>query len=343
MLEKPDFADVRIIKLLESHYALRVRALEFLPVGNDQRAWAYRVEAEAAVYFLKLRRGGTRPASLIAPHHLKTQGIEQVVAPLETVAGGLLTSAGDYDLILYPFIDGRSAWRMAIPPSNWRAWGAIMRRIHSSSLSSHGLDVVEREVFGVKWLDTLGRVEDLLGRGGYRGEVAEAAALVWRDQAVEIMRCRRRYLELGACLAADPPPFVLCHADIHTANIILDRQSEIRIVDWDETVIAPKERDLMFFVYDGHRPEETDAFFAGYGSDEINWLAMAYYKYDWVVQEFADYGERIFLSNDIGVKDLASALNEFKRLFEPDDVIQRAHRAFKRMLREPAFSHICVG
>ena len=56
---------------LKSHYAIRVRALEFMPVGNDQRAWAYRVEADAGVYFLKLRRGGTKPASLIAPHYLK--------------------------------------------------------------------------------------------------------------------------------------------------------------------------------------------------------------------------------------------------------------------------------
>ena len=129
-------------------------------------------------------------------------------------------------------------------------------------------------------------------------------------------------------LALDPPPFVLCHADIHTANIIVDPQGEIRIVDWDETLIAPKERDLMFFVDDGHKTRETDAFFAGYDGALINWLALAYYKYDWVVQEFADYGERIFLSDEIGGKDLDSALREFQRLFEPDDVIDRAHRCF---------------
>ena len=77
------------------------------------------------------------------------------------------------------------------------------------------------------------------GRGG-----ARLARPGGRDQRVVV----RRYRELGALLAADPPAFVLCHADIHTANIILNPRGEIRIVDWDETVIAPKERDLMFFV-----------------------------------------------------------------------------------------------
>ena len=67
MLEKPDLADAVIVRELESHYAISVRGLEFLPVGNDQRAWAFRVEAADGAYFLKLRKGGTKPASLIAP------------------------------------------------------------------------------------------------------------------------------------------------------------------------------------------------------------------------------------------------------------------------------------
>ena len=343
MLEKPDLADAAIIEQLESHYALRVRALEFLPIGNDQRAWSYRVEAAAGVYFLKLRRGGTKPASLIAPRYLKSIGIEQVVAPLAACSGALSVAAGDYDFILYPYIDGKSAWRMSLPLSVWRRWGVTMRRIHGSTLTAPVLALAEREAFGAKWLDTIDRVEDVLQRQDARGSVAAQAARVWRDQEAEIHRCRRRYREMGALLSADPPPFAFCHADIHTANIILDPQGEVRIVDWDETVIAPKERDLMFFVEDGHTREETDAFFAGYDGGEINWLALAYYKYDWVVQEFADYGERIFLSDKIGGRDLNAAFAEFQRLFEPDDVIDRAQRVFQRMLRQPAYSQIGIG
>ncbi len=343
MLDKPDLADAMIVKQLEANYGLHIHGLEFLPVGNDQRAWAYRVEVETGVYFLKLRKGGTKPASLLAPRYLKTRGIKQVVAPLETVCGRLSASHGDYDLILYPFVEGQSAWRMPLALSQWRAWGAIMRKIHGSSLSAQALDVAEREVFGLKWLNTIDKVEELLRRGDWRGQVAAQAARLWREQTAEIQRCRRRFQETGALLAADSPEFALCHADIHTANIILNPLGEIHIVDWDETVIAPKERDLMFFVEDGHQPEETAAFFAGYDGGEINWLALAYYKYDWVIQEFGDYGERIFLSDEIGAKDLESALSEFKRLFEPGDVIDRAHRTFQRMLRQPAYSHIGIG
>ena len=180
----------------------------------------------------------------------------------------------------------------------------------------------------MKWLDTLERVEEVIARSEHSGEVAAAMARVWRDQAAEILLCRKRYVDLGAQLSARPPQFVLCHADIHTANIIIEADETIRIVDWDETVIAPKERDLMFFVIDGHDAGFEEAFFVGYGDADINWLALAYYKYDWVIQEFGDYGERVFLSGELGQQDLQASLREFERLFEADDVISRAHQAY---------------
>ncbi len=332
MLEKSNVADERIIAELELHFKFRVIWLEFLPVGNDQRAWAYRVATDAGVFFLKLRKSGTRQASLVTPHYLKSRGINQVVAPLATSAGRLLVACDDFDLILFPFIDGKSAWRMTLTLEQWRSWGEILRKIHGTALSEEVIEAGAGEVFGVKWLRTLEQVEDVLRRRDYKSEVAEAMARLWREKAHVIERSRQRYLALGARLTADPPRFVLCHADIHTANIIIDGCGLIHIVDWDETVIAPKERDLMFFIDDGHSPEEVETFFKGYANDRINWLALAYYKYDWVIQEYGDYGERVFLSKEIGAKDLDSALIEFKRLFADDDVIDIADQTYARYL-----------
>ena len=330
MLEKPNLADEIVMYQLESNFGLEISALEFLPIGNDQHAWAYRVHTESGDYFLKLRKRGARQAALIVPHELQRMGINQVVAPLEDAAGKLLVAIEDYVLILYPFVDGVSAWGMTLTLAQWQTWGEIVRRIHETSLSPKLNKAVPREVFGVNWLPTIYKVENVLARSEYSGEVARSMARMWREHKREIETCRRRYLALGALLAAKPRRSVLCHADIHTANIIIDRRGVIRIVDWDETVIAPKERDLMFFVLDGHSSKETAAFFKGYGDDQINWLALAYYKYDWVIQEFGDYGERVFLSTELGEKDLQSSLREFERLFATDDVIDRAHQAFAK-------------
>ncbi len=343
MLEKPNFPDEDIIELLESNYRLNIDALEFLPIGNDQRAWAYRAFANSGDCFLKLRKGGTRQAALVAPHELRRMGIDQALAPLSTISGDLRVSCEDFDLILYPYIDGRSAWGMSLAPAQARRWGEIMRRIHSAALSPAIIGATPREVFGVKWLPKIARVEEVITSGDFNGDVAAATAQEWREQEAEIELCRNRYLELGAQLSGQPPPFALCHADIHTANIIIDADERIWIVDWDETVIAPRERDLMFFVLDGHASDFTEAFFAGYGDDDINWLALAYYKYDWVIQEFGDYGERVFLSTELGEQDLQASLREFKRLFASDDVIARAHRAFAIFQKVTAEADADIG
>ena len=330
MLEKPNLADEVIVARLQSAYGCALRALTFLPVGNDSRAWSYRVETVTGEYFLKLRKGRAKQASLIVPHLLHGLGIENVVAPLRTTSGQLFAGMDDFTLALYPYVHGESAWDMSLPLEQWRAWGDIMRSIHDATISSQLAKDVPCEVFAVKSLDTLARVEDVLARGAYSGDVAEAVALIWREKADAIELARSRYISLGEQLAARSPEFVLCHADIHTANIIIDAHDKIRIVDWDETLLAPKERDLMFFIDDRRRPETTQAFFDGYGAGPVDLLGLAYYKYDWVLQEFGDYGERVFLTADHGTQDLALAMREFKRLFAPGDVVERAHRAFAR-------------
>ncbi len=51
---------------------------------------------------------------------------------------------------------------------------------------------------------------------------------------------------LGKNLQEQPSKFMLCHSDIHAGNVLMDRNNMIYIVDWDEPMMAPKERDLMF-------------------------------------------------------------------------------------------------
>jgi len=336
MLEGPKLADELIIAQLSASYDLSVHSLEFLPVGNDARAWSYRVEAASGLFFLKLRKGDVNRASLIVPHYLLNCSIENVVAPIPSKSGELFVRLNDYALTLYSYIQGESKWDMSLTAAQWRDWGRIMHSIHDASIPLELAEDVPQEVFAVKWLDKMERVEDVLERGDYDGEVASAVARIWREKADVIELCRSRYLSLGTQLERRSPDFALCHADIHPANIIIDTVGTIHIVDWDETLLAPKERDLMFFIDDGRSVDTTEAFLAGYGDRSADLLSLAYYKYDWVIQEFGDYGERVFLEPDLSNKDLALAQREFTRLFEPGDVIERAHRAYANFLSSAA-------
>ena len=53
---------------------------------------------------------------------------------------------------------------------------------------------------------------------------------------------------------------------------------------------------------------------------------MAYYRWEWVVQELADYGGRV-LDDRLGDDTRRHALEELRRLFAPGDVVEVARRA----------------
>lgn len=328
MLVEPKLAKSALRAQLEARYALTISALEFLPIGNDAAAWCYRVEARTGAYFLKLRKGALKLAALQVPRQLQRRGIK-AVAPIVTESGTLYASWGEYALILYPYIEGKSGWNMALTPAQWRAWGLTMRAIHQRPLARQLRAIAPREVFAEKWLGALDAIEGALAQSRFAGDAA-AAALLWRRQRAEITQARQRYCALGRQLAAQAPAFVLCHADIHRANIILDKRGAIHIVDWDETLLAPKERDLMFFVGEAPQQSQEADFLNGYGSGAIDMLALAYYRYDWALQEFADYGERLFLAEGLDERELRRALTEFERLFAPGDVLAQARQAYAR-------------
>lgn len=127
---------------------------------------------------------------------------------------------------------------------------------------------------------------------------------------------------LGVQLRARSFDRVLCHGDIHAANILVGDDDHIWLVDWDGPLIAPPERDLHFVV--GSRigrhvtPRDEDWFFAGYGPTEIDPDALAYYRYERRIEHLAETGQRVFrdphLSERARQEQAVAAISLFGRV-----------------------------
>jgi spectinomycin phosphotransferase len=100
------------------------------------------------------------------------------------------------------------------------------------------------------------------------------------------------------------------------------------MVDWDEAVLAPPERDLMFVVGGiGHGlvgPSDTEHFFQGYGQASIDPHLLAYYRHAWAVQDIAAYGEQALLSPGADAAARRAAVEGFRDLFEPGSIVELA-------------------
>ena len=326
MREPLKLEEQAIVAALQTQYGLSVSSLSFLPLGSDSASAAYRVDADdAATYFLKVRTAeGFSVASLAVPHYLYGQGVTNIVAPLPAIAQTLWVSVDGFALSLYPFIHGGIGAHVGLTKQQWRTMGAMTKRIHASQLTPELLQIVRREAYVPSRRDVLTRVASAIAQRDLADPVQRELGAFWHSRQEEIRTLVDRADTLGRRLRQASLPPVLCHADLHTWNVLLDEAQRLWLVDWDETVLAPQERDLMFVVGGIGRdlvgPEETSCFFQGYGKTALDPQALVYYRYAWAVQDMGAYGERILFAPDLGEETRRDALHSIMGLFEPGNI-----------------------
>jgi spectinomycin phosphotransferase len=325
--EPPALADGAIVAALEAGYGIRVTALAFLPVGNDPASWAYRVQAAPGrVWFLKVRAGTDRPVGAAVPSHLQRLGVPHVLAPLPSGSGAPTVQAGGFALALYPMLEARTGADGGLSPRQWRQLGDAVRQVHAVRPPPALARLVGRESFRPSRRELVGDLEALLATAG--DPLARELAGCWRARRGVIDRLVGRADELGRQLSGLPFPQVLCHADLHTWNVLVDADEQLWIVDWDEAILAPRERDLMFVVGGIARglvaPADTARFFQGYGRVAVDPRLLAYYRTAWAVQDIAAYGEQVLMSPAAGEATRRAAVDGFKRLFGPGRIVELA-------------------
>ena len=329
MREPPDLAEATILAALRAGYDAAVARIAFLPLGNDATAAVYRAwTLDTQGYFVKLRNGPVSEPALVVPLYLSDCGIAAAVGPLPTRSGLLWQSLGDWTLILYPFIAGRPGMDCGLSPQQWAGFGAVIRQAHACTSPAGMLATLCRETFIPKWAGVVRKLAQLTSGQDFKQPSACALAAFWRSRQTEIAALVARTEEPGQIAWRRNLPRVICHADMHTANVLVDAQGRLFLIDWDEALLAPQERDLMFVVEgaaDGipiPSPEEL-WFRQGYGDAAVDPFALAYYRYEWVVQEIGDFGERVFLRADLGVETKKESVAGFQQLFARGDVVER--------------------
>ncbi len=317
MREKPGIADERLRAGLQDHYDLAAVTLDFLPLGLDTRAGVYRVVDEQGMsYLLKAKSGTLYEPSCLIPGYLSDRGIEAVVAPLPTSRNTLWAKVEDWTVILYPFIDGDSGWDPAMTDAQWQAVGTALKRIHQVPLLSEGFQLPRRETFDptayVRWVR---QFEMPHASTGGEGPIQQALRGYWMTRHTTIHTAMTSLETLSAVLHKQSGPHVICHADLHPGNIIRDHAGGVFIIDWDDVMLAPKERDFLFVGEAraaGSVRRDLAPFFQGYGPAEIDWVALTYYLWERAVQDLIECAEQVFFRDDLEEETKAEAVRLFR-------------------------------
>jgi spectinomycin phosphotransferase len=334
MLEKPALPVERLAALLWEAYGLLDARLEFLPLGADVNTAVYRVACSGSDrYFLKLRKGVFDEVSVLLPRLLHDRGIRAVIEPLKTLDGQLLTHLDAFTCVLYPFVEGQSGFEAALSDEQWLAFGAALRAVHATVLPAGLSAKVATETYSPFWRQQVRQFQGLARQGGFSDALAAQMAAFMRSHQDGIDRLVERAEQFSAVLQNQAPERVLCHSDIHAGNLLLARDGSLYLVDWDNPILAPKERDLMFIgggvggIWNSAR--EDSLFYRGYGPAELNRAALVYYRYERVIEDIAAFADQILLSRG-GEEDRRQGYGYFTSSFLPGGVIEIADRTYRK-------------
>ena len=293
-------------------------------------ASVYKAETQGGLsYFVKLKRGHRYDMSIAILALLQASGMQQIIPPIKTIDGKLTQHINDFTLIVYPFVDGQNGFCYNLTDDQWLTLGKVLRQVHEFDVPPSIKDRIRKETYSPKWREAVKSLDAHIDGKLSSDEIALKLQTFIKGHRAVIHRLVDRAESLSQKIREQSAEFVLCHSDIHGGNVLIDGNGAIYIVDWDDPIMAPKERDLMFIgggvANVWNNPHEEEFFYKGYGKTEINRLILAYYRHERIVEDIAEYEQALLLTT-AGGKDRLKMYKQFTDMFEQNGVIDIAFK-----------------
>jgi spectinomycin phosphotransferase len=322
-----------IIDSLSSLYCISITSLKMLSLGADINAFTYKAESKIGQsYFVKLKYGHEYEIGPTILDLLEASGIEEIIPPIKTIDGKVSCKLNDFTLTLYPFIKGENGFSYNLTDDQWVILGKIMQKVHQFDTPISIKNLIRKETYSDKFQKTVRALDLQIDENLNLDESGLKLKLFMKKHRDVIHHLINRAEALRQKIVKQSHEFVLCHSDIHGGNVLIDENGSLFIIDWDDPIMAPKERDLMFIgggvANVWNQPHEEKLFYKGYGKSEINQEILAYYRYERIVQDIAEYGEALLLSRTGGEKR-TKMLKQFQDMFEPNGVVDIACKTDK--------------
>jgi spectinomycin phosphotransferase len=330
MIEKQPFSGQLIVDSLANYFDIGVAKLTFLPLGADANASVYEAQTkDGGSCFVKLKRCHHHDLSITILELLQDAGIEQIIAPIKNVHGQPTQAIDDFTLIVYPFVKGQDGFSLGLTDEQWVILGRTLRQVHEVDVPAAIRKEVRREAYSPKWREALRALYEYMEKPPESDEWAAKLVEFMKGHSEPIHRLADSAERLAEKRKDVPAEFVLSHSDIHGGNVMIDDAGAIYLVDWDDPMMAPKERDLMFIgggignVW--NEPDEERLFYLGYGSVDVNPLLLAYYRLERIVEDLALFGQDL-LTTTAGGENRPQAYEFFTGMFEPGGVVEIAFK-----------------
>ena len=330
-MSKLEYAKVlskEVISSIELNYLLQFNSIQQLFTGADKDTFVYKaVSDERKTFFMKIRTGDLKESSVEIPYLLSQYAGPHIIKPIKTIEENLFLKLMDCTVILYPFIDGKTAKETRLTMQQWNKFGEVLRAIHDYKINKNSNEI-PLETYDAQWRTKLKKYLNELNNKE-RDNLCVKQFINLYDQKSELIKfIIYRAEDLLGKMKKARNDYCLCHGDIHAGNILISRDRNFFLTDWDTLIIAPKERDLMF-IGGGvgntwNKKEEEAAFYEGYGGKEnVDEEIISYYRFERIIVDLVEYYEQFFVEN-IEEKNQRAILDRVGSAFHPNGVVDMA-------------------
>ncbi|HAU2080101.1 TPA: phosphotransferase, partial [Legionella pneumophila] len=293
--------DQQLIELLKVYYGIDIHAVQLIVGGADMNAFGYKADSESNSYFVKLKYGHHDEINLSIIRLLHDSGIKEIIFPIYTRDAKLFQQIDHFKIIVYPFIDAPNGFTQNLTEKQWQQLGKVLRQIHETSVPAAIQQRLRKETYSPKWREIVRSFYSKIGFDDSDDQITADFKSFFNQNIDSIHRLVDSSEELYKKIQPDLDKYVLCHSDVHAGNVLVVNEESIYIIDWDEPMFAPKERDLMF-IGSGignvwNKPHEINYFYEGYGKTSIDKTILSYYRHERIVEDIAVYGHDL-LSRD---------------------------------------------
>ncbi|MEE4195663.1 MAG: phosphotransferase [Anaerolineae bacterium] len=330
-----DLQKADIIACLLSSYHIPIIDIQALSLGADFSTNVYCGTTKSGqTYFVKVRKWNFQENSVRLLDFLHENGVAHILPPIRTQDGNLWHQKDECFLTVFPYVKGVNGVEQPLTTAQFNEFGRMIKQVHSLTLSPTVDRRMKREEYSPHFSDRLSTILDTLDLFPDNGLRIELI-LFLREKERELRRVLTRTKHLRESILSDPPQTVICHADMHGWNLLVAEDGGFFLVDWDEMLLAPKERDLMFIGSGiggdaSGTPHQQAAFFAGYQPDHVRLDLIAYYRYARIIEDIAIYCDVIF-SGDLPGEELRQSLGYLISNFIPDGTIAKANKVYEQV------------
>lgn len=326
-MPKKPIQEQQIIELLKIHYGIDIQAAQFISGGADINAIVYKADAKSNSYFVKFKYGDHDEVNLSIIHLLHDSGINEIIFPINTLEGKLFQKLDQFRIIVYPFIHAPNGFSQNLSEKQWKQLGKALRMIHETFVPISIRQQLRKETYSTKWREIVKSFYSKIESNISDDKITTDFKSFFKQNIQIIHRLVDSAEELSKKMRPALNEYVLCHSDIHAGNVLVASNESVYIIDWDEPMLAPKERDLMFIgggvgnVW--NKPQEIHDFYEGYGKTNIDKTILSYYRHERIVEDIALYGKDL-LSRDQSDQSRLEMFKHFNSMFDPNGVIEIA-------------------